>query len=83
MKKLSLREAKSTLSAVVDDAEHGAPTTITKRGRAAAVVISHVEWNRLKNKAPSFADLLLAVPAIDPDELPKRRPARITRGTAL
>jgi prevent-host-death family protein len=79
MKRLSLREAKTSLSAVVDAAEIGAPTTITKHGRPAAVVISHDEWKRLKNTVPRFADLLLAVPAIEPDELPKRRPARIVR----
>jgi hypothetical protein len=28
---------------------------------------------------PSFADLLLAVPPLDPEDLPKRRPARIVR----
>ncbi len=77
MRELQLREAKATLSAVIDAAEHGEPTTITKHGRRAAVVISHDEWTRLKSKVPSFADLLLAVPALDPDDLPKRRPARI------
>jgi antitoxin Phd len=80
MKELQLREAKTTLSAVVDAAEHGEPTTITKHGRPAAVVISYDEWTKLKSKVPSFADLLLAVPALDLDDLPERRPARITRG---
>ena len=79
MKELQLREAKTTLSAVVDAAEHGEPTTITKHGRPAAVVISYEEWTKLKSKVPSFADLLLAVPALDPDDIPKRRPARIIR----
>ena len=36
MKELQLREAKTTLSAVVEAAEHGEPTTITKHGRPAA-----------------------------------------------
>jgi hypothetical protein len=31
------------------------------------------------NKVSSFADLLLAVPALEPDDLPKRRAARIMR----
>lgn len=79
MKELQLREAKTTLSAVVDAAEQGEPTTITKHGRPAAVVISYEEWTRLKSKVPSFADLLLAVPALDPGDLPERRPARVTR----
>src|SRR4029077_8909404 len=79
MKQVQLREAKTTLSAVVEAAEPGEPTTITKHGRPAAVVISHAEWTRLKTRVPSFADLLLAVPPLDPGDLPKRRPARIVR----
>jgi antitoxin Phd len=79
MKELQLREAKTTLSAVVDAAERGEPTTITKHGRRAAVVISYKQWDKLKNKVPSFADLLLAIPALQPDDLPKRRSARIVR----
>jgi prevent-host-death family protein len=54
MKELQLGEAKSTLSGVVDAAEQGEPTTITKHGCPAAVVISHEEWTRLKSKVASF-----------------------------
>jgi antitoxin Phd len=79
MKELQLREAKSTLSAVVEAAEQGEPTTITKHGRPAAVVISHEEWTKLKCKVPSFADLLLAVPQFTVEDLPERRSARIVR----
>lgn len=32
---------------------------------------------KLKTRAPSFADLLLALPPLDPKDLPKRRPARM------
>ena len=79
MKELQLREAKATLSAVVDAAEKGEPTTITKHGRPAAVVISHAEWTKLKTAVPSFADLLLAIPPLDAADLPKRRSARVAR----
>jgi antitoxin Phd len=79
MKEIQLREAKATLSAVVEAAQNGEPTTITKHGRPAAVVVSHAEWTKLKTRAPSFADLLLAVPPLDPKDLPERRPARIAR----
>jgi antitoxin Phd len=79
MKEMQLREAKTTLSAVIDAAERGNPTTITKHGRPAAVVVSYKEWTKLKSKVPSFADLLLAVPELAADDLPKRRPARIVR----
>jgi antitoxin Phd len=79
MKEIQLREAKATLSAVVEAAEKGEPTTITKQGRPAAVIVSHDEWTRLRTRVPSFADLLLAVPPLDAEDLPKRRPARIVR----
>ena len=79
MKELQLREAKTSLSAVVEAAEKGQPTTITKHGRPAAVVISHAEWIKLKAQVPTFTDLLLAIPPLDPGDLPVRRPARITR----
>jgi antitoxin Phd len=83
MKELELREAKTTLSAVVEAAENGEPTTITKHGRPAAVVISYAEWTKLKTGVPSFADLLLAVPTLDPGDLPKRQLARIVRKAGL
>jgi prevent-host-death family protein len=79
MKELQLREAKSTLSAVVEAAEGGEATTITKHGRPAAVVISYEEWIRLTCRIPSFADLLLAVPQFTVEDLPERRSARIVR----
>jgi antitoxin Phd len=79
MKKIQLRQAKATLSAVVEAAKNGEPTMITKHGRPAAVIISHGEWTKLKTRTPSFADLLLAVPQLDPEDLPKRRQARVLR----
>jgi antitoxin Phd len=83
MKKLELREAKTTLSAVVEAAEKGEPTTIAQHGRPAAVVISHEEWTKLKTRVPSFADLLSAVPPLDPGDPPKKRPARVVRKGAI
>ena len=83
MKEIQLREAKATLSAVVEAAEKGEPTTITKHGRPAAVIVSHSEWTRLKTRIPSFANLLLAVPPLDPEDMPKRRPARVVRKSGI
>jgi len=60
MKELQLREAKSTLSAVVEAAEHGEPTTITKHGRPAPSSISYEEWAKLK--AGPFLDLFWRFP---------------------
>ena len=70
MREIQLREAKATLSAVVDDAVRGEPAIITRHGRKEAVVLSFKEWERL-SQAPSFGRLLMAAP-IAPDDLPER-----------
>ncbi|HMN70694.1 MAG TPA: type II toxin-antitoxin system Phd/YefM family antitoxin [Rhodoblastus sp.] len=63
MKTVQLREAKATLSALVDAAEHGEATTITRHGKPAAVLVPIEQAAELLQKArPSFADLLLAYP---------------------
>lgn len=67
---LQLRDAKATLSAVIDQAVHGEPSVITRHGRREAVVLSYEEWVRL-SKVPSFGQLLTACPLTD-DDLPDR-----------
>jgi prevent-host-death family protein len=63
MKILRLRDVKASLSAVVEAAERGEATTITKHGRPAAVIVSVDDAKRLFAAArPSFADLLMAIP---------------------
>jgi antitoxin Phd len=76
MREIQLREAKATLSAVVDDARRGEPSIITRHGRPEAVVVSFEEWTRL-SRVPSFARLLMSAP-LDPGDLPDRdeTPAR-------
>ncbi len=61
MKEIQLKDAKATLSAVIDRAVAGEPSIITRRGRKEAVLVSFEEWERI-SKVPSFADLLLAFP---------------------
>jgi prevent-host-death family protein len=70
MREIQLRDAKATLSAVVDEAAHGMPSIITRHGRREAVVIGFEEWRRLA-QVPSFARLLLAAP-LKPGDLPER-----------
>lgn len=70
MKEVQLKDAKATLSAVVDRAVAGEPTVITRHGRKEAVLVSFEEWQRI-SKVPSFADLLLAFPG-EPADIPKR-----------
>jgi prevent-host-death family protein len=63
MRSLPLRDAKASLSAVIGAAERGEPTTITKHGKPAAVVVSVEDARRLyPADKPSFADLLLSIP---------------------
>jgi len=66
MNEINLRDAKANFSAVVEAAERGEATTITKHGRPAAVVMP-VEAARtlLKGRRPSFASLLMSIPAAE------------------
>jgi len=70
MKEIQLREAKATLSAVVDEAVRGEPCVITRHGRREAVLIAYEEWEKL-SRVPSFGRLLMSAPLEDGD-LPKR-----------
>lgn len=70
MREIQLKDAKATLSAVVDDAVRGDPSIITRRGRREAVVVSFEEWERLSN-VPSFGELLMAAPIEEGDLSPR------------
>lgn len=74
MRTLRLRDAKASLSAVVEAAEHGEATTITKHGRPAAVVVPVQDAQRLyPADRPSFVELLRAIPeALDFERDPSR-----------
>jgi antitoxin Phd len=62
----SVQDAKNRFSEVVEAARH-APQTVTKHGKPAVVVLSADEYARLRKlehlEAPSFAELLLSMPA--------------------
>ena len=70
MHELQLRDAKATLSAVIDQARQGEPTVITRRGRPEAVVVSFEEWKRLSD-VPSFGRMLMSAP-IEEGDIPER-----------
>ena len=76
MRKMTLREAKASLSAVVGAAERGEATTITKHGKPAAIVVPIKDAERIYQKdRPSFADLLMEIPEdleIERDQTPLR-----------
>lgn len=64
MKSLNLRDAKTNFSAIIDAAEHGESTMITKHGKPAAVIIPlDLAAKIIEDKKPNFADFLMSVPA--------------------
>ena len=73
MRKIQLKDAKSSLSAVVDQATRGKPSVITRHGKPQAVVLGFADWERL-SRVPSFGRLLMAAP-IEPGDLPERNRA--------
>jgi antitoxin Phd len=69
----SVQDAKNRFSEVVEAARR-APQTVTKHGKPAVVVVGVAAYDRLRRleraRAPSFADLLLAMPQ-DDGEFPR------------
>jgi antitoxin Phd len=70
----SVQDAKNRFSEVVE-AARCTPQAVTKHGKPAVVVVDVVEYERLRRleraQAPSFADVLLAMPQRD-GEFPRR-----------
>lgn len=76
MKTMQVRDAKATLSALIEAAERGQPTTITRHGQPAAVLVSVADAERLyPSTKASFIDHLFAIPGeieIERDQTPLR-----------
>ncbi|MGE7468650.1 type II toxin-antitoxin system Phd/YefM family antitoxin [Bosea sp. NPDC003192] len=70
MREIQLKDAKATLSAVVDQAVGGTPSIITRHGRKDAVILSFEDYERLA-RAPSFGRLLAAFPG-EAEDIPVR-----------
>jgi prevent-host-death family protein len=63
MNTVQLRDAKARLSALVDAAERGEATTITKHGRPAAMLVPIEEGRQLHpEKKLNFGQWLLSIP---------------------
>jgi antitoxin Phd len=71
----SVQDAKNRFSEVVEAARRR-PQTVTKHGKPTVVVVNVVEYDRLRRleraSAPSFADVILAIPQ-DDGEFPRRK----------
>ena len=69
MTEWALQDAKNRFSAVVDAALAGTPQQVTRRGKPAVVVLSVKDFERLRHlqkaQAPTFAELLVAIPRDD------------------
>ncbi|WP_018391523.1 type II toxin-antitoxin system Phd/YefM family antitoxin [Ancylobacter sp. FA202] len=76
MREIQLKDAKASLSAVIDQAIQGHPAVITRHGRKQAVVLSFEDYEKLAN-VPSFGRLLASFPG-DEADIPQRssKPAR-------
>jgi len=76
VRSIQIRDAKAKFSALIEAAEHGKPTTITRHGRPAAVVVPVEDARRLyPEDRVSFAELLLSFPGgieFDRDRTPMR-----------
>lgn len=63
MNKVQLRQAKANLSALVDAAERGEATTITRHGKPAAVIVPIDQAEKLyPEEKKNFVDWLLSMP---------------------
>ena len=70
MQTVQLREAKSRLSALVEDATQGGTAIITRHGRPSAVILGIDESNRLRT-VPSLGQLLCSS-GLEDGDLPPR-----------
>ena len=63
MKTMQVKEAKASFSSLVAAAERGEPTTITREGKAAAVLVPVEDARRIYPQAePDFVAFLLSFP---------------------
>jgi prevent-host-death family protein len=71
----SVQDAKNRFSELVEAARR-APQTVIRHGKPAVVVVGVAEYDRLRRleraRAPSFADVLLAMPQ-DDGEFPRNQ----------
>lgn len=62
MKTMQVREAKAGFSALIDAAEKGEPTVITKHGKPAAMVVPIESGRKIYSDQDRFIEHLLAFP---------------------
>lgn len=75
MKHINLREAKATLSAIVDAAENGEATTLTKHGKPVAAIVPIEDAQKLYPEKPDLLDFLMTFPGFPEGFEPERNPS--------
>lgn len=68
-----LQEAKARFSQVVERALAGEVQVVTRRGRAAVVVIPYAEYQRLQAGGVSAWDVFKTAPRLDEEDVPLER----------
>lgn len=69
MSELPISEARERLAEVVEEAHRtGEPITLTRRGRAVAVIVDPVVWERVLDRAEDAIDRLAIREAHEQDE---------------
>ncbi len=79
MSKISLKDAKASFSHIIDKAAAGEFVTITRHGRAAAVMVSvdaaEIARKALAPQRPSLVTYLKTFPDISEEDIFARNPA--------
>lgn len=70
MRKISLHDAQTNLSSLVEQAARGSSAVITIQDQPQAVIIGIEEWNRLQN--PISFGRLLVQSGLEDDDIPAR-----------
>jgi prevent-host-death family protein len=73
MKNWPVKDAKSRFSELLEMAETQGPQTITRHGKARAVVLSVEEFRSLEAAKPDFKEYLLSGPKTDEFEIDRPR----------
>jgi prevent-host-death family protein len=58
----SVAEAKARFSELIERAKEDGPQTVTRHGRAAAIIVAPDDWERRTKRAGTLVDFLSASP---------------------
>jgi prevent-host-death family protein len=78
----TVAQAKARFSELIERATTRGPQTITRNGRAAAVIVSATEWERKSKRKGNLAEFLAASPLRESDLVVERAKDR-ARGIDL